>query len=309
MGNWVEKQMDAEPSALRVLFTALAGGMACAALILFYSVMSPFLDGVHTLDSSEKAEKFSQRDYVYGVLPYRASLDTMGGVTIASPDRGVGGQISGGEADAARDYNVYRLAGEGFSVLYLTEGALKDTGSVRVKTINRDISRQLIRDFSPNGSNIYVLYEADFPSGLLAAAALLALASALLFGLRKSGFVRRRTNLGRSIAAIGDLRTVCHKMDGQAVQSRFDESGLTVLDDWVLFREYVPHRKAPEWTAVVPAGDVLGVDIRADGEDGETFRCDFNILGNPKPWTVRLKAEQAERLRALADDIARAGSE
>ena len=98
-------------------------------------------------------------------------------------------------------------------------------------------------------------------------------------------------------------------MDGQAVQSRFDESGLTVLDDWVLFREYVPHRKAPEWTAVVPAGDVLGVDIRVDGEDGETFRCDFNILGNPKPWTVRLKAEQAERLQALADDIARAGSE
>ena len=61
MGNWVEKQMDAEPSALRVLVTALAGGMACGALILFYSVMSPFLDGVHTLDSSEKAEKFSQR--------------------------------------------------------------------------------------------------------------------------------------------------------------------------------------------------------------------------------------------------------
>lgn len=307
MKNWIEKRMDAERSAARTTVKVLGWLSAVVALVLCYAALSPILDGVYTLDALDKVERFSRREYMDGVLYYRSAFDTMQGVVITSP---VSSPLSWFTPDAQpdstvdTDYRIYRLAGDGFSVLYLTEGELTDTGSVHVQTINRDLKDALIRQYAPNGSNIYVLYEAGSRLPFLALTGGFALLTAALFALGRSGFVRRRTELGRQVAALGHFRKTCREIDRQAERPRFDASGVTVLEDWLVFRTYAVNPGQQAISSIVPVGDVLGIDIAPDREHREVYVCSFNIRGWPKPQVIHLDPRYADELREVAKDFA-----
>ena len=307
MRNWIEKRMDVERSAARTAFKALGWLSAVVALILCYVALSPVLDGVYTLDTLDKVQRFSQREYMDGVLRYRSSFDMMQGVVITSPQYG---PLSWFSSDAQPDstketnYNLYRLAGDGYSVLYLTEGLLDDTGAVHVQTLHRDLKDALIREYAPNGSNVFVLYEAGSPVPFLSLTGFFMLLTAALFGLTKSGFVRRRTDLGRQIAALGSFRKICREIDRQAERPLFDASGVTVLEGWLLFRTFPANPGQQAVSSVVPIADVLSIDIAPDREHPEVFVCSFNIRGWGKSQFVHLEAQHADELNEVAKGIA-----
>ena len=307
MKHWVEKLMDGERRTSRIIM-ALAGGMfALFALLLCYMAVSPILDGVYTLDSAEKAERFSQRDYMDGVLPYSSARDMMASVVITTI-RGdsLTSQIEGilsGSSQTDRTYNVYRLAGSGFSVIYLTEGQLEDTGIVHVQTANRELNDQILREASPNGSNIYLLYDADSPAPYFTLTGFLILLAAGLFWLNGSSLLRKRTSLGRRIAKEGDFRELSRKINLQAEHPIFDASGVTVLKDWAILKKYAAYVKDPVWTTILPASDVEGVEVAPEADEDGEHACSIAIKGWAHPYVIGLDERQAVLLKSAVGEM------
>jgi hypothetical protein len=301
--HWIEGLMDAERGPSRVALLTTGCILATVVLIFGYLALSPFLDGVYTLDTSEKVKRFSQDSYMDGVLPYSASLDTMRSITITST---TGDQLSSLQGTSERDtiYNVYRLAGGGFSVIYLTEGLLQDTGSVHVQATNRELNDEIIREITPNGSNIYVLYDAGSPVSFLTMLAALTLVMAASFGFAYSNALRRRTGLGRQIAKEGDFRETCREINHEAANPLFMCFGAAILKSWVVLRGYDARTNRPSDFIFAPARDVTGLDVALDADRDEMFACRFDIAGRPDPFTLYLDRERAERLKVAVREMA-----
>lgn len=311
MKRWIEKMMDGERRVSRAIM-ALAGGMfALFALLMCYTALLPILSGVYTLDSADKAERFSRSDFMDGVLPYTSSLDMMGSFVITievitTVQESLTSQIVrvlSGPSQTDRTFNVYRLAGSGFSVIYLTEGVLDDSGVVHVQTAYRELNAQILREAAPNGSNIYVLYDAASPVPFYSLTGLFILLAAALFWLNGSSFLRKRTNLGRRIAKEGDFRELCRKINLQAERPLYDASGVTVLDDWVLFKDYAAYVKDPVWTTIVPASDVMGVEVAPEVDEDGDHACSIGIKGWAHPYVIGLDERQAALLKAAVGEM------
>ena len=300
--HWIEGLMDAERGPSRAALLTTGCILATVVLTFGYLALSPFLDGVYTLDTSEKVKRFSQGSYMDGVLPYSASLDTMRSITITST---TGDQISSLPGASERDttYNVYRLAGDGFSVIYLTEGLLQDTGLVHVQATNQELNDEIIREISPNGSNIYVLYDAGSPVPFLTMLAALALVMAASFGFAHSSALRRRTGLGRQIAMAGGFREVCREINREAANPLFKCFGAVVLKSWVVLTGYDTRTNRPTDFIFAPARDVTGLDVALDADRDGMLACRFDIAGRPDSFTLYLEQEQAERLKAAVREM------
>lgn len=310
MKRWIEKMMDGDRRVSRITIAFAGGAFAIFALLLCYIALMPILDGVYTLDSAEKAERFSLRNYMDGVLPYSASRDMMATIVITTPrGNSLASRIDSAIAGASQTskYNVYRLAGNGFSAIYLTEGKLEDTGAVHVQTIHRELSDQILREVSSNGSNVYVLYDAGSPAPFFSMLGFFILLAAALFWLSGSSILRKRTSLGRRIAKEGNFRELCREINRQAARPLYDGPGVTVLKDWVLFRNYAAYVKDPVSTTLVSALDVAGVEVAPEADEDGSHTCSVGVRGWSHPFVLSLDERQAALLKAAVGETAGRG--
>lgn len=311
MKKWIEKQLDMERRTSRIMLTT-AGLMAGVIALMFcYMALTPFIDGVYVLDTAEKVERFSQKSYMDGVLHYGAALDT-GGEAGITTTRGSslnlfmnGGYMESPLPDSTQEkiYRVWRLAGDGYTVLYLTEGAFDGSGTVHVQVLNRELSDEIIRDFAPGESDVYVLYDAGSPVPYLAMTGAFLLAAAVLLWLCRARVLRRRTGLGRQIAALGDFDRIAAELNRQAEDPLLDSSALTILKDWALLRAHPVGPVGASRAVLLPAANIAQITVARDEDDDQLYICSFHAKDREQPFTVYLDSAQVEKLDSLKRDF------
>lgn len=302
--KWIEKQMNLERRTIRNIAMALSCVFGLVSLFLIYFALLPQLDGVYTLDSKEKLERFSQKNYVDAVLTYDTAFDMQGSFQVTSGDKlsvmmnGSYIEVPLKGASTDQNYHVWLLIGSGYKVLYCTEGTFEDSGKVHVQSQYREFSQQIIHDFLPNGTNVYVLYDAGSPVPYMTMLGVFILFSIFFVLLRRHPFFLKRTRLYRQLAMMGDYDTLSGEINQQALNPKFENANCTILKDWILFRSSGPFMSSgPTYTDIIPIGDVTGLDAVPDEEDSDTLACSFHVKYYKQPFVLYLNSEKLNQIR------------
>ena len=311
--RWVEKQIHAERRKSRLILMIIAVSFGVLTLIIAYNLLKPHVDGLYRLDTLDRVSRFCAQDYVDGVLTYDAAYDTHGTFTVTSSNNSnFSAMMNGAYVEvpvhakpSEKEYHVWQLAGDGYAVLFCTEGIFEDTGTVHVQSQYRELSTQIINQFSPGTENVYVLYDAGSPFYAIAVMAVSALAAVFLTLLLRSQFLQKRSYLGKQIARLGDYRNIKEDINRQALTPLFESTGCTILQDWIFFRiSYGSFSNAPQFTTVVPASAVKDIVIAENKEDDDDiFRCAVYLNDYKEAFEIYLDAKEAAEMEKMKPSL------
>lgn len=310
--RWVEKQIHLERRKSPLILMIIAFFLAVLTVLLAYLILKPHMDGLYRLDTADRVSRFCAEDYVNAVLVYDSASDTHGSFTLTSSnDRTLSAMMNGAYMEvpinakpSEKEYHVWKLTGDGYTVLYCTEGTFEDTGSVHVQSQYRELSVQIIGQFSPGAQNVYVLYDAGSLIPAYAVMAASAFAAIFLALLSRSPFMQKRSHLGKQIVRLGDYETIKADINRQSLHPLFENSGCTILQDWIFFRtSYGSFSNAPQLTTIVPVSSVREIKIAPDEEgDANIFVCSFYLDGYTEAFEAYLDSQEViemEKLKSL----------
>lgn len=307
--RWIEKQIKSERRRSPLILMIISFFLGVLAILLAYLMLKPHIDGLYNLDTADKVARFCTENYVDAVLVYDAASDTHGSFTITSSnDRSLSLMVNGAYLEvpinanpSEKEYHVWKLIGNGYTVFYCTEGLFEDTGSVHVQSQYRELSAEIINQFSPSAESTYVLYDAGslIPAYLVMAISAFAAISLGLFS--RSQFIEKRSYLGRQIARLGDYKSVKEDINRQSLHPLFENASCTILQDWIFFRtSHGSFSNAPQFTTVVPVSAVKDITITPDENDDDEFAiCSFKLDGYKEAFETYLDSQEVNEMEKL----------
>jgi len=310
MKKWIEKRMRAEYRKLTDILTISAFLSGLVALFMLYIALLPALDGLTLLDTPEKVERFSQKNYSRATLPYDSATGMLGDFTISRQSAHNIRMFSGGmymeiplpPVTTTTRFGVWQLSGDGYTVLFCSRSTLQDTGEVRVQSIRRNPSDEIIHDFAPGLQNVYVLYAAGDPTtSRVFMAALFALAY-FLWLLPRSGDWYKKTHLGKQIMTFGNYRDITREINRQAMEPLLTHSSCTILQDWIILGNIQSSGFESTYCTLLLVTALKGIEISPDEDDPELFSCTL-VLDGYNPFVIYLSTERTDELRVLKERI------
>ena len=291
-GGWIKKQIAAENKTLVQVLYATSCVFLFTVLIFGTMALSPYIDGVSMLDSREKLERFCGKEYVHATLVYEKAFDTQGTFVISSDD-----------SDEI-EYHVWWLTGDGYTVIFCTDAEFEDTGSIQVQSQYLDMNARVIKNFSPDTSPVYVVYDAGSSVPLMVMLVVLTSAAVAIGLLARGSFLKKRTTLGRQIAALGDFREISKEINRQAMEPLFEDSNCTVLKGWLLFRTYTyPFQNKRYATKIWPIGNIADIEITQDEGDSTMYACKFILKNDEQPCVTYVGSQEFAKLEALKKEF------
>lgn len=299
MKDWIEKRMRAEGQKRIAIMGVIAGACLAFGLLGCWLAITPVLEGLSVLDSQDKVARFCHGVRGNATLVYHTATDTGYSFLVSktsqqSIDLVYGISMPVSTSTTEREYHVWRLEGEDFTVLFCSENVVPRDGRVLVQVDNSSLSSQVIASVAPFIPEVYVLYAGS--TGTTWVLAGLLPVGILLILISRADFWNKRTRLGKQLITHGAYRNVKKAINWQADQPLFVDTGITLLEKWALFPVASDgHSRSSYW--LVPAQEMLDLTIEADDHDPSEIAARFTVANCQTPKTVYLNADCAAELQ------------